>query len=213
MIKENINLKKAQLKQLSAILLVMALFSLIVLAEPLVLSSYLGIVNSPDNSTNKFERNNTVLNNTERLLAILNNLGLSQQVNNLNVIGDNYSLIYFEHNNNFSNVSFESIKVNNNLLLKSGNIEKEINAFEINNKRYIIDLLVCDKQNKYCWFRVNGIVIKRISYDVAYGKNEIILDDVYKIRVNDIKFDYCENKAVCDYYYDAYDFVNISIKR
>ena len=101
--------------------------------------------------------------------------------------------------------------------MKKGLFYKGFNGHMINGKRYIIELLACDRRSKSCSFMINGDVVTKnifLSDKEKEGKQVgFDLDGDYMLVINSIRFDYCDNKRICDYDYEAYDLVDIAVKK
>lgn len=90
-------------------------------------------------------------------------------------------------------------------VMKVGIINDNIKKIRINNeKNYEIQLLYCDAS--YCAFKVNGIAVPQMRKD-----SEFQLDSEYKIKITNIVFDFCDNRAFCHLGYESYDIVDILI--
>ena len=119
-----------------------------------------------------------------------------------------YIILY----NNFSKVEFEKVEniLEKPVIMKFGNYNKKFQGTTIDNKNYVIHLVGCDREQKTCNFRVNGILAKELS---PYGTDTFDLDDNYKIKINSIEFSYCDNRRFCDYDFQAYDRVEVEVVR
>ena len=101
-----------------------------------------------------------------------------------------------------------------------GSTAENIKGFIINDKKYVIDLVLCDNEHLSCIFRVNGVPTGRITTKDRkfsfFGPKEpksFDLNDRYKIEVNSIESDYCNNYRFCDMRHEAYDIVNVSVRK
>ena len=140
---------------------------------------------------------------------ILEKPKLATVVNGKNIFDDSYTPIYLGHYKHFSDVDFKDLTPReNSALLKAGNVETKIEGFVLNNKKYAIHLVACNREKGTCNFRINGAVAKDLSPN---GISTFDLDENYAIKINSIKIDYCDNRRICDYYYQAYDLVEIEV--
>ena len=98
--------------------------------------------------------------------------------------------------------------------LASGNSDHELKGLIIGNKKYAFELIACDEKTKGCIFNVNGIQSDMIylSHD-GKSSDSFSLNDEYEFRIESIVFNFCDHKRFCDTYFEAYDWVNISIER
>jgi len=44
-------------------------------------------------------------------------------------------------------------------------------------------------------------------------ENQNYLDESNMIVINKVLYDYCDNRRFCDYFYDAYDIIELEIVR
>lgn len=140
---------------------------------------------------------------------------LADTVNNIST-NTPYIKQYLELYNDFSDIKYEQVLPNSETraIMTIGNQEDNIKGFEVNGKRYAVHLLLCDYNLQRCFFRINGVPTKALHAS-KFGQPEtqaiFNLDNVYKIKVNSITFDYCDNRRFCNLHYEAYDIVNISV--
>lgn len=131
-------------------------------------------------------------------------------------IDDGYIRAYLGAYNYFSDIPYEVVLEGaaGEAVLAVGNQEDNIKGFEIEGKRYAIHLMACDYNLQRCSFRVNGVSTGGKHAD-RFDQNEAVatfdLDDSYRIKINSITFDYCDNKRFCNLHYEAYDVVNVSV--
>ena len=131
---------------------------------------------------------------------------LATVVNNKDIFSDSYTITYLEHYNNLSKVNFENLTKKSSALLKAGNADTKIEGFILNDKKYAIHLVGCNKEKGTCNFRINGALAKDLSPDRVFG-----LDGNYSVKIKSIKFDYCDNRRVCDYLLQSYDLAEIEV--
>lgn len=151
--------------------------------------------------------NNTLINETEKPK-------LATVVNGKSIFDDSYTKIYLSHYNNFSDVNFREIKDGSiiSALMKVGNFNHKHEGFIINNKKYVFDLIACDRETESCEFRINGMRTGKIHLDVDKGPVNFNINGEYKVKVNSIRYHICDpDLPVCDKRYEAYDLVNVSI--
>lgn len=140
---------------------------------------------------------------------------LANVVNNVS-IQTPYIKQYLATYNDFSDVMYEKVLPNSvtHEVLTVGNHEDNIKGFEINGKRYAVHLLLCDYNLQRCFFRINGVPTGAL-HAFKEGQPEdsaaFNLDATYKIKINSITFDHCDNRRFCNLHYEAYDIVNISV--
>ena len=122
---------------------------------------------------------------------------------------------YLSKRNNFSDLHFKKVILKENARLIVGNREDNIKGFEVNNKSFAIDLIGCNSYSKYCAFRINGVPTKQM-YSIKDFPNRKIsfdLDGQYVMKIDNITFDFCDNRRFCHLGYEGYNVVDISIER
>ena len=126
-----------------------------------------------------------------------------------------YKENYLKERNNFSDLPFKNVTLKENARFLVGNRNDNIKGFEVNNNKFAIDLLGCNSYSKYCTFRVNGMPTKHLYSlkDFPDRKTSFDLDGQYVIKIENIDFDYCDNRRFCSFAYEAYHVVDVSIKR
>lgn len=117
--------------------------------------------------------------------------------------------------NDFDDVDFNTIDSNSkyDFVLKAGNVPEKIEGVSINDEKFAIHLLVCNQASKNCFFRINGEPTGALyqAEDGENNPNAIALNKDYLLVINNIIFNYCNNKRFCDSYFEAYHIVNLSI--
>lgn len=125
-------------------------------------------------------------------------------------------LNYLEKNNNFSNVLFANITGKIDFKLNVGAKQNKTQGISINNSNFVIDLLYCEINGRYCTFRINGVPAAKLHSSEEFGINKqtsFDLDGNYVLKVNSIKFNYCNNRRFCHLGYEGYNIVNVSVER
>ncbi|MBI2647698.1 hypothetical protein HYW99_04420 [Candidatus Woesearchaeota archaeon] len=125
-------------------------------------------------------------------------------------------LKYIEKNNNFSKVLFINIAGKTDFKLNVGAKQDKIRGISINNSNFVIDLLYCEINGRYCTFRINGVPVAKLHSSEEFGTSKqtsFDLDGNYVLKVNSIKFNYCDNRRFCHLGYEGYDIVDVSIDR
>ena len=123
---------------------------------------------------------------------------------------------YLEIRKNFSDSKFTNITSNIDYNLKVGAKIDTLRAISINNNNYVIDLIKCKLQGRYCTFRINGVPAVRLHSFEEYGNsniNSFDIDGSYILKVNSIKFNHCEGTGFCHFGYQSYDVVDVMIER
>ena len=127
-----------------------------------------------------------------------------------------YRLHYLQKNKNFSDVVFNNITGNTKYTLKAGAVNERIKSVKLNNQNYVIDLLYCEINGKYCAFRINGVPVPQIRSFEQFGNSKVTSFDIdgnYILKVNSIKFNHCEGTGFCHFGYQSYDVVDVMIER
>ncbi len=123
--------------------------------------------------------------------------------------------LYLQRRNNFSDISFSNITLDTNYILKVGAKNDKLRAIKISDNNFVIDLLYCKLQGRYCAFRINGVPVVRLHSFKEFGNNKqnsFEIDGNYVLKVNSIKFNHCDNKRFCHLGYEGYNIVNISVE-
>jgi len=136
-------------------------------------------------------------------------LKLATVINGKNIFNDPYARVYLNRYNNFSGIDFKKLgERKKSVLLKAGNVETNVEGFVLNSKRYAIHLVSCNREEGTCNFRINGAIARSLSPN---GIDTFNLNENHSIKINSIKIDYCDGRRVCDYYYQAYDLVEMEV--
>ncbi|HLC44246.1 hypothetical protein J4419_00740 [Candidatus Woesearchaeota archaeon] len=140
--------------------------------------------------------------------ALKNERGLSASVAGKSVLDDEFAQVYLDHNNYFQDVAFDNL---DGVALKSyevqvGNNERKPTGIQKGVERYVIDVLACSDADAACWLRINGVIFKWVPKGA-----EIQLDTGTVLRISDILINQCNGEQFCDYYYEAYDEVELEV--
>lgn len=111
------------------------------------------------------------------------------------------------------------------LTLKVGFNSDSIKPIEIDGDIFVIHLIACNQEKKWCSFRINGVPTRglygedSVAVDVRGFREEtdtptkFLLAGDYYFKLKSIEFGYCDNRRFCNRYYDAYDKVEIEIAK
>lgn len=181
--------------------------------------------NSSENSDfipemNSNEQNEEVIETQKIIFGDTKKIPLAQEIDGKSIhqpFIDDYlkARIFFEE------LYFERIQDSTSKVFYTSNsASSDIRGFILDDEKYAIHLVLCDKEHLSCIFRINGIPTGRITTKDRkfsfFGHKEpksFNLNDGYKIEVNSIEFDYCNNYRFCDMRHEVYDLVNVSIRR
>ena len=124
---------------------------------------------------------NHSINNISKLAKIFNedNLDFDKEIR----------LKYLEKNNNFSSALFTNITGKTDFKLNVGAKQDKIRGISINSSNFVIDLLYCELNGRYCAFRVNGVPAAKLHSSEEFGntrKNSFDMDGNYVLKVNSI---------------------------
>ena len=123
---------------------------------------------------------------------------------------------YLKQRNNFSNLNFKRIIDKEDFILKVGARNDKLRGIEINQSRFVVDLISCNPHERYCAFRVNGVPTKKLFSVKDFGNNKTAtfeLDRNYILKINSISFDFCDNRRFCHLGADGYHVVDVSVER
>ncbi len=126
-----------------------------------------------------------------------------------------YKRKYLDLRNNFSEITFSNITSDVSYTLKVGAKNDKLRAIKINDNNFVIDLLYCKLQGRYCAFRVNGVPAARLHSFEEFGSdriNSFDIDGNYVLKVNSVKFNQCDNHRFCHLGYEGYHLVDVSIE-
>ena len=123
---------------------------------------------------------------------------------------------YLDEHKNFSDLNFKKITDRDESIFMVGAKNDNIKGFNVNKKNFALHLMYCDSYNRYCIFKINGIPTKRLFSFKEFEDtktNSFDLDESYKMKINFVEFDFCDNRRFCHLGYEGYHVVNISIER
>ncbi len=153
------------------------------------------------------------------------NIGISEESLNLANVSTKieydkeYAKDYLKRHNYFKDrtlVRFEAVE-NKQIPLRVGNGVSDISGVSIDDNEYAIHLLDCYKEKEACAFRINGIptgwIGKEGSEQVPKKQRSFKLNNDYQLVIKSIQFDYCDKRRFCDYFYESYDLVELSIQK
>lgn len=179
-------IKKGQTKKITVLILLVSVLTAIVMAA---------------NET----ANETIAGN----YSVIAKPALATVIGNKNVFDDAYSSTYMQKYNNLSNVEFKTLTQKEmSISLSTGNQKSSVKGFTLDNENYAIHLIACNREKKTCNFRINGLLAKDIS---SSANSDMVLNDNYTVKVKSVKFDYCNNRRVCDYLLQSYDLVEMEL--
>src|SRR3989338_7622541 len=122
---------------------------------------------------------------------------------------------YLQERNHFADLNYAIVTGGHKLTAKVGGpYYNEYKAINLNNqKKYVFDLIGCDSYERYCTFRINGVPTKKMHSpkDFPDKQTSFRLDEQYSIKIENIVFDFCDNKAFCNLGYEAYNIVDFII--
>ena len=184
-------------------------YSKINLFSAIILVVLLSLIVSAINITNP---QNIILNNTlnkTTQLAKLYNEDLLE-------FDKDYKTKYLNDNKNFSNINFKKIVNRDDSTFTVGARNDNIKGFEVDNQSYAVHLLYCISHKRYCTFRINGVPTKKLFSFQDFGNNKkhsFDLDENYILKINSVKFDYCDDRAFCHLGMEGYHVVNVSVEK
>ena len=170
---------------------------------------------SPSNYTGTINQSVFIIENQSN---ISNYIGILAKVfNEDNLDFDRqYRKEYLDWYKNFSDLSFDRIVASSNFIVTVGARNENVKGINVNDNNYVFHLMYCDSYNRYCIFKINGVPTKRLySFkDFTDTKvNSFDFDQVYRMKINSVEFDFCENRRFCHLGYEGYHVVNVSIER
>ena len=134
------------------------------------------------------------------------------------LINNSLNYPYFQLYNNFSDVKFKRFVKAKEIIFAelSNSMQDNIKGLNIKDRGYVIHVLYCNKFENYCALTINGIPTGKFyssQVEDLDKQTKFMLDNNYVLRIKSIVFDYCDGKRFCDYYFDAYDIVEIEVER
>ncbi len=128
-----------------------------------------------------------------------------------------YAQEYLELRHNFSDKPYKNITADReDFTLSMRNRLDDVRGLNINNSKFAVHVVYCDQFEKFCKFRVNGVLAPRLYFNdvVDVGKlHDFDLDGKYALKVNSAKFDQCDNQRFCHFGYEGYDLVDVTLER
>ena len=126
-----------------------------------------------------------------------------------------YKIKYLDLRNNFSDLNFKKVVDKEDVTLTVGAKNDNIKGFYVNNKSFAIDLLGCNSYSRYCTFRINGVPTKQMysPKDFSNKKISFDLDGQHVMKIENIVFDFCDNRRFCHLGYEGYHVVDVSVER
>ena len=148
-------------------------------------------------------------------VVVIQQTQLAQIVHGQSIKDDLYIQEYLRQRNFFENLVYERVNGSTNITLEAGNaITEDIQGVALDGEGYAVHLILCDNEQKACFFRINGIPTgKFIANDgtSADGIQSFDLNEKYVLEIVAIDFDDCGNKRFCDIYWDQKDIVETKI--
>ncbi|MBI2549432.1 hypothetical protein HYW21_08870 [Candidatus Woesearchaeota archaeon] len=123
---------------------------------------------------------------------------------------------YFRVHQNFTNLTYKEFDSYDKTSMKIGARLDTQRGYIIDKEKYVIDLLYCDRNTKACFFRINGVPTKRL-YDPrqsnASKPSVFTLNEDVSLQVASITFNFCDHRRFCNMPFEAYDIVQVEVKR
>ena len=133
---------------------------------------------------------------------------------------NDYAEVYLKSRNYYKDLAFvrlDTLEEDATFPMMAGNGVSDVFGVTINDNEYAIHLLDCYKEKEACAFRVNGVptgwIGKENTAQVPRKQRSFKLNDDYQLVIKSIQFNYCDNRRFCDYFYESYDLVELSIER
>lgn len=121
---------------------------------------------------------------------------------------------YMEVYKDLSEVQYESISPGqrSDLQLRAGNIEEEIKGIQDGSEQIAVHLITCDPETRSCAFRVNGQATKALyEKEDLLKPNAVTISPNYVLKINSIRFNYCDDRRFCASHFQAYDIADVSV--
>ncbi|MBI2548945.1 hypothetical protein HYW21_06355 [Candidatus Woesearchaeota archaeon] len=123
---------------------------------------------------------------------------------------------YFRVHQNFTNMMYKKFDSYDKTSMKIGARLDTQRGYIIDKEKYVIDLLYCDRNTKACFFRINGVSTKRL-YDPkqsnASKPSVFVLNEDVSLQIASITFNFCDHRRFCNMPFEAYDIVQVEVKR
>ena len=126
---------------------------------------------------------------------------------------DDYAAGYLERNNNFADLEYVAVLEDKHpVRMMIGNRQDDLKGLLVNDKRFAVQLMACDWQDRVCAFRINGVATGAMKTSDA-ATSEFILDSDYKLKLKEVQFDFCDHRRFCNLHFEAYDIVDVEIEK
>ena len=147
------------------------------------------------------------INNSNKLAKIYNE--------DLMDFDKDYRAQYLNDHKNFSNINFKKVVNREDAKFLVGSRNDNIKGFNVNNESFAIDLLGCNSYSKYCTFRINGVPTKHMYSikDFPDRKTSFDLGGQYIMKIENIVFDFCDNRRFCHLGAEGYHVVDIMVEK
>ena len=178
------------------------------------------------NETDLTNENEQILNETTNLTSLIvenlslgiliqEKIGLAKLFNQDSMQFDKeYAEKYLSLFQNFSNIEYKGVVKDTATIMTVGAKQDNIKGFDVKGDKFSVHLIYCDRNSKSCAFRINGVPTGKLHIKNTQDKqNEFQLNKDYVLKINSIKFDYCDNRRFCNVAYEAYDVVDMEIER
>ncbi len=120
---------------------------------------------------------------------------------------------YFSQNDNFSSIAYVAIdsQLPKQIALSTDHGNENIKGIELNNERYLIDLIACDYNQQACFFKINGVSTGALHSKEISTKSKFGLDENHQIEISSITWDYCGNRRFCNLHYESNHIVDLVV--
>lgn len=144
------------------------------------------------------------------ITQVSNNAFLAKVSNQENLTYDRtYAKQYLELRQNFSNLKFQRVwNDKEEFQLSVGNKVNTLKGIRTNKGRFALDLVFCNEFEKSCKFRINGVPTSKM-----FANSSFDLDGEFVLKINSAKFNQCDNHRFCNYWFEGYDIINVSVER
>ena len=124
-----------------------------------------------------------------------------------------YSKQYLAVYKNFSDIEYKAIDADDLTIMKVGARKDNIKGFDIEGDRFAVHLIHCDRRSQSCAFRINGVPTGKLYTKNTLSKQtEFSLTKDYSLKIDSIKFDFCDGRRFCNLFHEAYDVVDVEVK-
>ena len=141
----------------------------------------------------------------------LEELDLADTINGQNIYRDAYVEDYLEQKNYFQGINYERLHAGEKeYSLQIGNMfMNDYRGIVVDNERYALHLVFCDKVEKTCYLRMNGVLFKLSTEDAKLRTFEV--NDALSLEVTSIAFENCGGKRFCNRLIDLKDILLFKI--